>query len=295
MKQITAAKFYETHTSPTNYTMKEDQVTSVKVEVHDLQTKLDTIELEKSASGKVNKVMGNTKKVQVFACNDGNFSDWGFYQIEKTYKNYFLLALNKKRESSSTVVTRSQKRFKNETSANLAFVTEYNGVRFRSRLEARTAVFLDAVNLKWKYEVFTCRFPRDCEKSSYTPDFFLPDLQMFVEIKPAFPHLDELFACENFVKTTGMPIVLLYGDTLGAPYRCSKKDGGRFYTHSTVQRGITWDANGDRIGGEVVWIRDEDGDVTLGNISNSKDERWDDDEIIEKLQHAATYNFFDEV
>jgi len=34
-----------------------------------------------------------------------------------------------------------------------AINTEYNGYRFRSRLEARWAVFFDALGIKYRYEV----------------------------------------------------------------------------------------------------------------------------------------------
>jgi len=64
-----------------------------------------------------------------------------------------------------------------------AIETRYKGYRFRSRLEARWAVFFDAFPLRWEYE------PEgyDLGKAGlYLPDFYLPDLEggMFVEVKP---------------------------------------------------------------------------------------------------------------
>jgi len=62
-----------------------------------------------------------------------------------------------------------------------AIETKYKGYRFRSRLEARWAVFFDACDLKWEYE------PEGFETSSgwYLPDFWLPDVRggLWVEIK----------------------------------------------------------------------------------------------------------------
>lgn len=51
-----------------------------------------------------------------------------------------------------------------------AIETRYKGYRFRSRLEARWAVFLDSLGVKWEYE------PEgfDLESGRYLPDFFLP-------------------------------------------------------------------------------------------------------------------------
>lgn len=52
-----------------------------------------------------------------------------------------------------------------------AIETQYKGYRFRSRLEARWAVFFDALGIAWEYE------PEGFELSDgtwYLPDFYLP-------------------------------------------------------------------------------------------------------------------------
>jgi hypothetical protein len=59
--------------------------------------------------------------------------------------------------------------------------TLYNGYRFRSRLEARWAVFFDALGIKYEYE----REGYETAAGYYLPDFWLPDIQTYVEIKPA--------------------------------------------------------------------------------------------------------------
>lgn len=53
--------------------------------------------------------------------------------------------------------------------------TRYKGHRFRSRLEARWAVFFDALELKWEYE------PQGyvVAGTPYLPDFWLPTLESF--------------------------------------------------------------------------------------------------------------------
>lgn len=59
--------------------------------------------------------------------------------------------------------------------------TEYNGYRFRSRLEARWAVFFDTAGIPYEYEpegfVLT-------DGTYYLPDFYLPWYRCYVEIKP---------------------------------------------------------------------------------------------------------------
>ena len=58
--------------------------------------------------------------------------------------------------------------------------TEYNGYRFRSRLEARWAVFFDALGIKYYYEHEGFDLG---DAGWYLPDFWLPELKTWIEIK----------------------------------------------------------------------------------------------------------------
>lgn len=60
-----------------------------------------------------------------------------------------------------------------------AIETEYKGYRFRSRLEARWAVFFDALGVEWKYE----DQGYEVDGHRYLPDFVLPGLSIFCEVK----------------------------------------------------------------------------------------------------------------
>lgn len=63
-----------------------------------------------------------------------------------------------------------------------AIETYYKGYRFRSRLEARWAVFFDALGVAYEYE------PEGFQLSNgecYLPDFYLPIMQIYVEVKSA--------------------------------------------------------------------------------------------------------------
>ena len=58
--------------------------------------------------------------------------------------------------------------------------TYYNGYRFRSRLEARWAVFFDAMGVEYEYE------PEGFDLGDgiyYLPDFYLPEQNYYVEVK----------------------------------------------------------------------------------------------------------------
>lgn len=58
--------------------------------------------------------------------------------------------------------------------------TIYKGYKFRSRLEARWAVFFDALGVQWEYEKEGYELG---ELGWYLPDFYLPDSKLFIEIK----------------------------------------------------------------------------------------------------------------
>lgn len=58
--------------------------------------------------------------------------------------------------------------------------TIYNNYKFRSRLEARWAVFFDELDVKYEYE----REGFDIDGVWYLPDFYLPDYSCWIEIKP---------------------------------------------------------------------------------------------------------------
>jgi hypothetical protein len=60
-----------------------------------------------------------------------------------------------------------------------AIETHYAGCRFRSRLEARWAVFFDKMKIAWEYEPQGYRVGG----TPYLPDFWLPELRQWVEVK----------------------------------------------------------------------------------------------------------------
>lgn len=78
-----------------------------------------------------------------------------------------------------------------------AIQTRYKGYHFRSRLEARWAVFFDTAGIKWEYEVEGFQLPNG---TRYLPDFKLPETNTWVEIKGACPSDQELETCSHFAR-----------------------------------------------------------------------------------------------
>ena len=69
--------------------------------------------------------------------------------------------------------------------------TAYAGHRFRSRLEARWAVFFDAAGIPWDYETEGFSLP----SGPYLPDFWLPAIGVWAEVKPDLPSEREIQLC----------------------------------------------------------------------------------------------------
>lgn len=85
--------------------------------------------------------------------------------------------------------------------------TIYGGVSFRSRLEARWAVFFDSLKITWHYEEEGFRLsPSLC----YLPDFWFPRLAFFIEIKPAYPSYQEQQKCSLLAMSTHRMVYLFH-------------------------------------------------------------------------------------
>lgn len=85
--------------------------------------------------------------------------------------------------------------------------TEYNGYRFRSRLEARWAVFFDALGIKYEYEPegYTLE-----DGTKYLPDFFLPDQNYYIEVKGMSDHVfSDLEKVSKFVLEAKTVVMIL--------------------------------------------------------------------------------------
>jgi hypothetical protein len=89
-----------------------------------------------------------------------------------------------------------------------AIETTYNGYKFRSRLEARWAVFFDDLGIKYEYELEGFSLP----SGGYLPDFYLPQFGIFVEVKP-FENIPEpdLRKIIEFASTQDNPPLLIVG------------------------------------------------------------------------------------
>lgn len=93
--------------------------------------------------------------------------------------------------------------------------TKYRGRFYRSRLEARWAVFFDVLNLKFEYELEGVEL---ADGTRYLPDFYLPQVKWWVEIKPTVSAFGKQQKPYLFTKYTAQPILMLHGSPAFTSY-----------------------------------------------------------------------------
>lgn len=96
--------------------------------------------------------------------------------------------------------------------------TEYNGYRFRSRLEARWAVFFDTLGIEYRYEPEGFEFE---DGTRYLPDFWLPDAGIWIEIKATKATQDELKLAHKLRGATKAPVLVVQGQPYCEDYYTS--------------------------------------------------------------------------
>lgn len=93
--------------------------------------------------------------------------------------------------------------------------TFYKGYYFRSRLEARWAVFFDSMEWKWVYEHEGFKL----KSGYYLPDFYFPELNTWAEVKPTELNEIDFTRCKELSKkmkksTHGVDVILLEGSSI---------------------------------------------------------------------------------
>ena len=89
----------------------------------------------------------------------------------------------------------------------ISMPTTYNGIPFRSRLEARWAIFFDAMSTPWEYE------PENfiTKQGPYLPDFYLPELKSFFIVKGEELPDDEEEKCWEIARAIDKQFIFAVG------------------------------------------------------------------------------------
>jgi hypothetical protein len=102
-----------------------------------------------------------------------------------------------------------------------AIQTQYQGYKFRSRLEARWAVLFDNLGYKWVYEPEGYKLS---DGTCYLPDFYLPQFGIFAEVKP--DDTSDWGKSKQLAKDSGREVLLCAGDPANRSYQKLKYNAG---------------------------------------------------------------------
>jgi len=105
--------------------------------------------------------------------------------------------------------------------------TWFNGNWFRSRLEARYAVLFTSLRIRFEYEMEAYRLGN---LGGYLPDFWLPDVGCWVEIKPGRPNQRDAAVVHELARRSGRWVWLF----MGTPQynNLYEQRGARYRIHS---------------------------------------------------------------
>tara|TARA_R110000824_G_scaffold192006_3_gene373959 strand:- start:2472 stop:2930 length:459 start_codon:yes stop_codon:yes gene_type:complete len=92
-----------------------------------------------------------------------------------------------------------------------AIETEYKGHKFRSRLEARWAVFFNAMGWEWEYEPEGYKMEYRGEIIHYLPDFWLPGMHVHAEVKGPALNTEDRLKIEALAYTSDRAVYVFSG------------------------------------------------------------------------------------
>jgi hypothetical protein len=136
-----------------------------------------------------------------------------------------------------------------------AIETRYNGYRFRSRLEARWAVFFDSLVIEYRYETEGFRLPSG---TLYLCDFEVPEWAAWIEIKPESTDVSAAQAkLRQLSDATGRAALLVAGSPWPDEYRVD-------FWHPNASKWQERCIFFGCFGCTSLWIANEDGVRHLG-------------------------------
>lgn len=109
--------------------------------------------------------------------------------------------------------------------------TLYNEIWFKSRLEARWAVFFDCLGIEYLYEPQFYEVSAGYRDIWFKPDFLLPKLSKYIEIKFSEPLGTEHLKCSGWTKDIA-DIYVLYNLNLPS----EKKENAWQYYHDETMK-----------------------------------------------------------
>lgn len=167
------------------------------------------------------------------------------------------------------------------TEAPKPIETHFDGYRFRSRTEARWAVYFKALGWRYEYE----REGFDLGRGNwYLPDFWLPDLNtngMWFEVKGTNPTPEEDNLCRRLAAATKRDVLMAVGQpSIHRQIFWFQVDIDQVPRPTETCRILE-----DRRNRGEFWIEWQDGCASIGPIKGPDHDRLP---LYEKTMHKAT-------
>lgn len=112
-----------------------------------------------------------------------------------------------------------------------AIETVYRGIKFRSRNEARWAVFMDQIGVPFDYEPEGFQMENGLR---YLPDFYLTNQKIWAEVKAEMPTPSEIEKAQRLTNESGLALVFLI--FASGRTQCIEHSGGPFYLPGQKER-----------------------------------------------------------
>ena len=112
----------------------------------------------------------------------------------------------------------------------------YNGIKFRSKLESKTAQALDNIGIRYEYEPDGYKLTNGLW---YRPDFWLPDANQFIECKGVMSSTDSA-KIVGLVEDTGKPVIALSYDNAMMVTRFFNDPKADITTYTGEDVGLAW-------------------------------------------------------
>jgi len=181
---------------------------------------------------------------------------------------------------------------------HISLATVYRGNHFKSRLEARTAVFLDSLGVSWQYEGVTISYVNKAK--TYTVDFHLPEVPIYLEIKPSYPTDEEIEKATYLCRHQRRDVAIVYNTLFAPPFKRTRTLD--VHQEPTIRAlllrcdaagVVTWTEN-------CVWKQQLDHDSAAAGSSSRivleprfalEDVAWRTDMLIRAYAAASTHAF----
>jgi hypothetical protein len=152
-----------------------------------------------------------------------------------------------------------------------AIPTEYNGIKYKSRTEARWAIFFDISDIPARYEAEGYQ----TESGWYLPDFLISsNASVFFEVKPGLATEEEIVKCAALAHGVDGSAVFI---AMGLPdpgvgiwriFEETYRVGERYYFTRDVLGQVSYLSDSPRKGSTHIQIRKDAADVNPRTIND---------------------------